>query len=252
MLIRAASCRGILHRHRRTGRQDAFALGHRAQPGEEPVAVLVVCDGVGSFERSDEAAALVSRRLAELGAAAVPWPDAYRQVNDELGKYAVSASPPGGPLAMATTAVAVSVGREVDDWVGEVAWVGDSPLWHLSSGGDWTMIAGPSAETAADDYHAGSVRPLPSADGECSISPFRLSGGALFLMSDGVGNPLSYGPDVRAALAQWWAHPPDPFTFAAQVGFAKRTHIDDRTTVGIWSVQDAGQREEPGKSQADF
>ena len=65
-------------------------------------------------------------------------------------------------------------------------------------------------------------------------------------MSDGVGNPLSYGPDVRAALAQWWARPPDPFTFAAQVGFAKRTHIDDRTAVGIWSVHDAGQREEPG------
>jgi hypothetical protein len=240
MRIRAASSRGILHRHQRTVRQDAFALGHRALPGEEPVAVLVVCDGVGSLERSDEAAVLVSRRLAELGTAAVPWRDAYRQVNDELGKSVVSASPAGGPLTMATTAVAVSVCREGDDWVGEVAWVGDSPLWHLGSRGDWTLIAGPSPEAEAGDYHSGSVRPLPSADGECSASEFRLSGGALFLMSDGVGNPLSYGPDVRAALAQWWAQPPDPFTFAAQVGFAKRTHIDDRTAVGIWSVQDAG------------
>jgi hypothetical protein len=252
MRIRAASSRGILHRHQQTVRQDAFALGHRRPPGEEAGAVLVVSDGVGSLERSDEAAAHVSRRLAELGAAAVPWRDAYRQVNDELGKYAVWASPPGGPLTMATTAVAVCVGREGDDWVGEVAWVGDSSLWHLNRRGDWTLITGPLPEAEAGDYHSGGVRPLPSADGECSTSVFRLSGGALFLMSDGVGNPLSYAPDVRAALAQWWAQPPDPFTFAAQVGFAKRTHIDDRTTVGIWSVQDAGQRDEPGEAQADF
>jgi serine/threonine protein phosphatase PrpC len=254
MRIRAASSRGILHRHQRTVRQDAFALAHRRLlPSEEAAAVLVVCDGVGSLERSDEAAAQVSRRLAELGAAAVPWRDAYRLVNGELRKYAVSASPPGGALTMATTAVAVSVCREGDDWVGEAAWVGDSSLWHLSRRGHWTVITGPSpaAEAEADDYHSGGVRPLPSADGECSTSEFRLSGGALFLMSDGVGNPLSYAPDVRAALAQWWAQPPDPFTFAAQVGFAKRTHIDDRTTVGIWSVQDAGQGDEPGEAHAD-
>ena len=28
--------------------------------------------------------------------------------------------------------------------------------------------------------------------------------------------------------------PPDPFTFAAQVGFARKSHMDDRTVVGIW------------------
>ena len=135
MQIRAASSRGILHRHQRTVRQDAFALANRALPGDELAAILVVCDGVGSLERSGWAAAVVSRRLAELGAAAVPWQDAYRQVNDELGKYAVSTSPAGGPLTMATTALAVSVRREGDDWVGEVAWVGDSPLWHLDRHG---------------------------------------------------------------------------------------------------------------------
>jgi hypothetical protein len=252
MHIRAASSRGILHRHQQTVRQDAFALGHRARSGEEPVAIVVVCDGVGSLERSDEAAVLVSRRLAELGAAGVPWNDAYRQANEELGKYAVSMAPPGGLLNMATTAVAVSVCREGDDWTGEVAWVGDSLLWHLDDRGGWTLIAGPSPDAEADDYHSGSVQPLPSTDGECSSSRFRLSGGALFLMSDGVGNPLWYGLDVQSALAQWWSQPPDPLVFAAQVGFAKRTHIDDRTVVGIWSVQNAGQREEPGKPEAAF
>ena len=45
-------------------------------------------------------------------------------------------------------------------------------------------------------------------------------------------------------LAAWWARPPDPLTFAAQVGFARKTHVDDRTVVGIWpdeSDEDAGQ-----------
>jgi hypothetical protein len=37
--------------------------------------------------------------------------------------------------------------------------------------------------------------------------------------------------------------PPDPYTFAAQVGFARKSHIDDRTVVGIWSA-------EPGREHA--
>lgn len=246
MQIRAASSRGILHRRQQTPRQDAFALGRRLRSEDQPAAIVVVCDGVGSLERSDEAAALASRRLAELGAAGISWPDAYRQVNDEIGKLAIALSPPAGPLTMATTALAVSVGREGGDWVGEVAWVGDSPLWHLDGQGEWALIAGAPPEAAESDYHSGGVQPLPSADGGCRVAGFRVSGGALFLMSDGVGNPLAYGADVRAALAQWWARPPDPLTFAAQVGFAKRTHVDDRTAVGIWSVQDADQPAEPG------
>jgi hypothetical protein len=58
--------------------------------------------------------------------------------------------------------------------------------------------------------------------------------GALFLMSDGVGNPLAWVEGVRAALAGWWAVPPDIFDFGRQVGFARKTHVDDRTVVGLW------------------
>jgi hypothetical protein len=248
MLITAASSRGILHRAQFTVRQDAFALGRRAVPGEPEMAIMVVCDGVGSLDRSDEAATLVSRRLAELGAAGIPWPEAFRQVNEELHKH--------DPNDMATTAVAVSVFRDAADWVGEVAWVGDSSFWHLADDGQWTLIAGPTPEGPGepegeiDDYHSGRVRPLPSADGECSALEFRLTGGALFGMTDGVANPLSWGPDVREALARWWMRPPDPFTFAAQVGFARRTHMDDRTVVGIWSTHDARQQNEPRDSEA--
>jgi hypothetical protein len=53
-------------------------------------------------------------------------------------------------------------------------------------------------------------------------------------MNDGVSNPLSWGSGVRGTLARWWARPRDLFTFAARVGFARKTHTDDRTVIGIW------------------
>jgi hypothetical protein len=75
---------------------------------------------------------------------------------------------------------------------------------------------------------------MPTADGTCSWCSFRIHGGALFAMSDGVSNPLAWSAEVRDTLASWWACPPEPLAFAAQVGFARKSHIDDRTAVGIW------------------
>ena len=63
-------------------------------------------------------------------------------------------------------------------------------------------------------------------------------------MSDGVANPLRWSQEVKQALAAWWACPPDPFVFAAQVGFARRGHMDDRTVVGIWAGEADANREE--------
>jgi serine/threonine protein phosphatase PrpC len=240
LVIRAASSRGLQHRAGRKVRQDAFALGHRAIAGEDDQAVAVVCDGLGSLDRSDEAAVLVSRRLAECGAAGQSWPDAFASVNEELRKAAEYAAIPGpeghSVVTMATTAVAVSVRGDDDGWTGAVAWVGDSPLWHLEDGGKWTLIAGPEEEDEDSVYYSGRVRPLPSQDGACEWTDFRLDGGSLFLMSDGVGNPLKWSRQVRETLAAWWASPPDPFDFAAQVAFARKGHMDDRTVVGIWAM----------------
>ena len=158
----------------------------------------------------------------------------------------------GVTVDMATTAVAIHACQDGTDWVGEVAWVGDSSFWHLDDAGSWWLLAPPGAAEDAEAYHSGRVSPLPSADGECAAAGFRLTGGALFMMTDGVGNPLLWGPDVRDTLAQWWAMPPDPFTFAAQVGFARRTHVDDRTVVGIWSMHDAPEQDEPGSAGRGF
>lgn len=226
--IRAASVRGVQHRSQHTVRQDTFALAQHAGHS----AVAVVCDGVGSLERSDHAARLVSRRLAWHGAAGTRWPDAFAVVNTELAKVAAEWESTGaGP--MATTAVAVTVSWRDGWWLGEAAWVGDSPLWHLGDDGRWQPVT-LAAAAGGEAYHSSGVRPMPTRDGSCCWCSFRCQGGALFAMTDGVGNPLLWAPDVQDTLANWWASPPDPLSFAAQVGFARKTHIDDRTVVGIW------------------
>jgi hypothetical protein len=229
MRIRAASSRGLQHRAQHTLRQDAFALG-QAAGGQ---AVVVVCDGVGSLDRSDRAALLVSRQLAEKGAAGTPWPDAFAAANTDLAKAAAESQACAGG-GMATTALAVSVSWSAGIWSGQVAWVGDSPLWHLRDDGVWQPVTPAATGGDGQDFHSSGVRALPSADGWCAWCSFRIRGGALFAMTDGVGNPLAWSAEVRAALAHWWARPPDPLTFAAQVGFARRSHVDDRTVVGIW------------------
>jgi hypothetical protein len=229
MRIRAASTRGVQHRVEQTLRQDAFALSQAAGG----VAVAAVCDGVGALDRSDYAAGLASQRLAEYGAAGMSWPDAFAAANSELAKVAAEWEAMGTG-AMATTAVAVSVSWWEGLWIGEVAWVGDSPLWHLGDDRVWRSVTAAAERDGGQGFHSSGVRPMPTADGSCSWCGFRIPGGALFAMTDGVGNPLAWSAEVRETLARWWARPPDPLTFAAQVGFARKSHIDDRTVVGIW------------------
>ena len=226
MVIRAATVRGLLHRFNGTVGQDAFALAQHAAAGGPACAIAAVCDGVGALGRSDEAARLVSRCLANLGAAGDPWPDAFARANGEVHALAKEATSSGTGDAdldgMATTAIAASVHRVSDEWLITGAWVGDSTLWHLSADGQWTVLAGLADEDGTQDgeeaFHSTGVRPLPSADGACASGQFSVRGGAIFLMSDGVGNPLRWSSEVREALARWWLRPPDPFSFAAQVG----------------------------------
>lgn len=244
MVIRAASSRGVHHRARHITRQDTYALSRLARDSQPEHAVLAVCDGVGSLEHSHHAAALVSQRLAEHVAAGVDWWQAFALANEELVKVDAEWKA-AGMDGMATTAVAATVRWEAGVWKGEAAWLGDSTLWHLSDDLRWTLISG-SKLRGEDRYHSSSVRPMPTHDASWAWCSFRIPGGALFAMTDGVGNPLMWSPEVQDTLARWWLRPPDPFTFAAQVGFAKKTHMDDRTVVGIWpdwNGEDAGQED---------
>jgi len=236
-LLLAATVRGLQHRAHGEPRQDAFAISHHRPAGQAARVIAVVCDGASSLGRSDEAAAVVSRRLACLGAAGVPWPEAFFRANEALREFAAeSADEEGTDSAadgMATTAAALAVHREARGWVGDLAWVGDSAAWHLGDDARWTLLSG-IEEEPEPGWDLVEVRPLPSGDGRCSATTFQVSGGAIFLMTSGVWHPLSWSAGVRQTLARWWARPPDLFSFAAQVGFARKTHTDDRTVIGIW------------------
>jgi serine/threonine protein phosphatase PrpC len=222
--VRAASVRGLQHRAADEPRQDTFDL--RVADDEELIAV--VCDGVGTFARSHEAAALAARRLAELACQGQAWPAAFAAVNDELGALAAVAAP------MATTVLAVRVRIDDDGWHGQVAWVGDSPLWHLSVDGDWTLCTHTNVDEDEEAFHTTWSAALPASKLRVAELDLEQRDGALFLMSDGVGNPLAWVDEVRTALAEWWAAPPDIFDFGRQVGFARQTHVDDRTVIGLW------------------
>ncbi|MBJ7330460.1 MAG: protein phosphatase 2C domain-containing protein [Solirubrobacteraceae bacterium] len=232
MAVRAATVRGILHRASSTPRQDSFALG-ATDGGPEDALVAVVADGVGSLRRSHEAADLVTHSLARSGADGVPWGEAFVHANDALRRVLEESPPADGADGMATTAVALVLRCDAQGWAGELAWVGDSACWHLTPDGVWVALAGVK-DGGDEPYQTGRVEPLPSADGSCQTASVRVAGGALFLMTDGVSDPLAWSADVQATLATWWARPPDMHTFAGQVGFARKGHMDDRTVIGIW------------------
>jgi hypothetical protein len=255
--IRAATVRGVQRRANRKPRQAAFALGRRSEcrqhgqdqrgqdqrgqdqrgqdeHGQHERAIAVVCDGVGTYGSAEEAALLVSRHLVGLAAAGVPWPESFADANKAIGAHVAAALLAGRNAAdgcgLATTAAGLVVHRESSHWVGDAAWVGDSSVWHLDGQGEWVLLAGRLA--APGDL--AQARSLPSAHGTCTTGHFQVSGGAIFIMTDDVASALQRSAQVRDTLAEWWAWPPDPFTFAAQVAFARRSHTDDRTVVGIW------------------
>jgi serine/threonine protein phosphatase PrpC len=218
--IRAASVRGLQHLAELLPRQDAFAL--EPAGGEELIAV--VCDGVGTHARSDEAATLAARHLVELArdSGGSEWAPCFATVNHELQTLAWDRE---HRQTMATTALGLRVRFDGERWRGRVAWVGDSTLWHLSVDGEWSLC---SPEV---------VRPAPLPAEKLNLAELELDlvDGALFLMSDGVGDPLAQVDDVRTTLAQWWSAPPEIHEFGRQVAFARESYEDDRTVVGLWA-----------------
>ncbi|QNE20761.1 hypothetical protein F1D05_26175 [Kribbella qitaiheensis] len=240
LILRAATVRGVSHREDLEPRQDAFALayGEVTQGG----LVAVVCDGVGQYAASFRAADLAAQQIAELGSSGLDWATVFRSVNqsllDEL--KAVRAAADDESAGLATTAVAVRITPADQGWNVSMAWAGDSTGWLLDSLGQWSCLTRVVDGRDDDLYSSSAVRALPSGHGAVQTDEFSITTGAVFLVSDGVGNPLAGSGEVREQLGTWWAAAPDPYTFAAQVDFARRGHTDDRTAVGIWLSEIGG------------
>jgi hypothetical protein len=245
--IRAASVRGLMHRYQREPRQDAFSVVHEPATG---TTIVVVCDGVGSLPRSHEAAAYVVDRLPMHYWTHRNLDTAVKAVNSGLQELAAQAVSGLGPdddpddHGMATTLVAVAIVPGADGRVAHIVRSDDSTVWHLGPDRTWSMKSVDADPDVA--VHTGSVRALPAAAPRLHHVDITFDGGALFVMTDGVGKPLEHSAGVRAALGSWWSSPPTIFEFGREVGFASKTHMDDRTVVGVWVRPAADVAERPG------
>ncbi|MFQ3562291.1 protein phosphatase 2C domain-containing protein [Streptomyces gramineus] len=169
--LAAVSDRGLRH-HRN---EDAFSVGHAALPDGTPAVFAVVCDGVSSATRPDEASLAASRAASEALLAALPQgthPQAAMHEAIVAASEAVNALAEEPPEARehtphqnapACTLVAsiVAAGLLVVGWVGDsrVYWVPvdrDAPPARLTEDDSWAaqMVAAglmSEAEAYADE-----------------------------------------------------------------------------------------------------
>lgn len=254
--VRAASVRGLAHRHYGRVRQDEYAF-RRTPDGRH--LVIAVADGVSSGAYSHQAANIAARggakrlalALGERAPEQIPW-GAFLQhvaqdVEDQGRKILAAAGPSRGRAdvgrianLLATTALYAVVDLVPVDGshTAHLVSVGDTSAWVLRDGGHWEPQVAVKNDGA--ELYSGSVRalPLPPPADPAVVRTTVAPGEALVLMTDGVGDPLGHGTgEVGRFLAGRWATPPaSGLEFAAQVGFVRKSFDDDRTAVAFWPV----------------
>ncbi|MFD7699430.1 PP2C family serine/threonine-protein phosphatase [Streptomyces caelestis] len=154
--VAAVSDRGLRH-HRN---EDAFAVGTTALPDGSPASVAIVCDGVSSATRPDEASLAASRAASESLLAALPRgthpqqamheaivaaADAVNALADEPATAREHAPHQNAPACTIVGAV-VTAGLLV------VGWVGDSRVY-------WVPVdrSAPAARLTEDDSWAAQM-----------------------------------------------------------------------------------------------
>jgi serine/threonine protein phosphatase PrpC len=118
-------------RHRVKPRQDRFSVRYDEQSA---TLIISVCDGLGSLDRSHEAAALVTRQIPDAYLRSGNWQEAVNDVNAVLLCEAWPAvdrdESPG--LVMATTFVGAALCLETESV--DIPWIGDSSTRLLTAG----------------------------------------------------------------------------------------------------------------------
>ncbi|MEU3410518.1 protein phosphatase 2C domain-containing protein [Streptomyces sp. NPDC006658] len=154
--VAAVSDRGLRH-HRN---EDAFAVGHTTLPDGTPAALAIVCDGVSSATRPDEASLAASQAAGDTLLAALPrgtHPQtamheaivaAAHAVNALAGEPATAREHAPHQNAPACTIV----GAVVTSGLLVVGWVGDSRVYWVP-----TDRAAPPARLTEDDSWAAQM-----------------------------------------------------------------------------------------------
>ncbi|HEY4465616.1 MAG TPA: protein phosphatase 2C domain-containing protein [Streptosporangiaceae bacterium] len=195
-------------RHERN--EDAIALATVATAGGDPVMILVVCDGVSTADRPDEASLAAARAAAEelLAAAQAGTSPSEASVRAAAAaREAVAALAGGGESPAATFVSAVVAGGTIT-----VCWLGDSRAYWLDVGDEGSARLLTRDDSLAEEMVALGLMPEaealtspqahvvtrwigPEADSLVPhITEFSPPGpGVLMLCSDGLWN---YAPDA--------------------------------------------------------
>ncbi|PJM97300.1 serine/threonine protein phosphatase [Streptomyces sp. CB01373] len=154
--IAAVSDRGLRH-HRN---EDAFALGRTALPDGSPALAAVVCDGVSSATRPDEASLAASRAASESLLAALPrgthpqqaMHDAIVAAAQAVDAIAGEPAPEGRHSVHQNAPACTFVGAVVTPGLLVVGWVGDSRAY-------WVPVdrGAPAARLTEDDSWAAQM-----------------------------------------------------------------------------------------------
>ncbi|MEU6573920.1 protein phosphatase 2C domain-containing protein [Streptomyces sp. NPDC046805] len=221
--IAAVSDRGLRH-HRN---EDAFAIGRVTLPDGSPAAVAVVCDGVSSATRPDDASLAASRAANEALLAALPRGTHPQQALHEAivaASHAVNAlaeepatarehAPHQNAPACTIVSAVVTPGLLAVGWVGDsrVYWVPvdrGSPPARLTEDDSWAaqMVAAGlmnEAEAYADE-RAHAITGWLGADAyelephTASFKPDRP--GVLVVCTDGLWNYAESAEEMSEAL----------------------------------------------------
>lgn len=257
LVIRAASGRGLAHQQYGDPRQDAYAFD-LSEDGRHLVAV--VSDGVsaapwshlGARIATEEGCAHVAKQLVAMEAVDIPWRDLFVMLSERM-RDACATLPSSEACdvelddhevaqKMAATIIVGVVGLTPDQdgsFPVTVVRLGDASGWLLDRVDGWIPLGEVKNEGNVIAESATACLPLVPESDPVIVETSLDTGAALFLLTDGVGDPLGSGRgEVGAALQALWTSPPHPIQFAAQVCFGRKTFDDDRAAIGIWPAAD--------------
>ncbi len=157
--VAAVSDRGLRH-HRN---EDSFAITETTLPGGRPAAVAIVCDGVSSAHRPDEASAAAARAAGDVLGEALPrgthpqqaMHDAIVAAAEAVTALARTAGADDGSAASlhgGNSPACTIVGSVVTDDLLVVGWVGDSRAYWVPDD-----RSAPAARLTEDDSWAAQM-----------------------------------------------------------------------------------------------
>jgi serine/threonine protein phosphatase PrpC len=248
--LRAASVRGLSHRHYGKVRQDGYAF--TGTPDGRHL-VIAVSDGVSAASHAHRAAQavchngcnLIVRQLEQLPPEKLDWGIlagtlAHALVRNSARLAGVeegTMTPADAAVTHAATALFAVVDLKPENGLlpVQVFAIGDSSAWVLHGGTEWWPLQPVKNAGAVIASSRTGALPLLGAELAPPVATELGPDDVLVLMTDGIADPLGDGRgEVGRFLAETWRCPPAPLAFAAQVDFGRKTHDDDRTAVAVW------------------